>query len=67
MPEIPEELLRRSAEAKAKALGLPVEQILAEMRGEAPVTEVPAESVEVPRPTFVPSPPPPSVPEIPPE
>ena len=67
MPEIPEELLRRSAEAKAKALGLPVEQVLAEMRGEAPVSEVPVESVEVPRPTFVPSPPPPSVPEIPPE
>lgn len=67
MPEIPEELLRRSAEAKAKALGLPVEQVLAEMRGEAPATEVPAESVDVPRPTFVPSPPPPSVPEIPPE
>ena len=67
MPEIPEELLRRSAEAKAKALGLPVERVLAEMRGEAPATEVPAESVDVPRPTFVPSPPPPSVPEIPPE
>ena len=67
MPEIPEELLRRSAEAKAKALGLPVEQILAEMRGEAPATAVPAESVDVPRPAFVPSPPPPSVPEIPPE
>ncbi|MYJ15443.1 MAG: hypothetical protein F4085_02650, partial [Acidimicrobiia bacterium] len=50
MPEIPEELLRRSAEAKAKALGLPVEQILAEMRGEAPVTEVPAESGPARRP-----------------
>ena len=36
MAEIPEELLRRSAEAKAKALGLPVEQVLAEMKGEAP-------------------------------
>lgn len=36
MAEIPESLLRRSAEAKAKALGLPVEQVLAEMRGEAP-------------------------------
>jgi hypothetical protein len=34
--EIPESLLRRSAEAKAKALGVPVEQVLAEMRGEAP-------------------------------
>ena len=38
MTEIPESLLRRSAEAKAKALGIPVEQVLAEMRGEAPAT-----------------------------
>lgn len=67
MPQIPEELLRRSAEAKAKALGLPVEQVLAEMRGDAPITEVTAESVAVPAPSFVPSPPPPSVPEIPPD
>ena len=36
MTEIPEHLLRRSAEAKAKALGVPVEQVLAEMKGEAP-------------------------------
>jgi hypothetical protein len=36
MTEIPESLLRRSAEAKAKALGIPVEQVLAEMRGDAP-------------------------------
>jgi menaquinol-cytochrome c reductase cytochrome b/c subunit len=36
MADIPESLLRRSAEAKAKALGLPVEQVLAEMKGEAP-------------------------------
>ena len=36
MTKIPESLLRRSAEAKAKALGLPVEQVLAEMKGEAP-------------------------------
>ncbi len=36
MAEIPESLLRRSAEAKAKALGVPVEQVLAEMKGEAP-------------------------------
>ncbi len=35
MAEIPEHLLRRSAEAKAKALGVPVEQVLAEMLGEA--------------------------------
>ncbi len=36
MVEIPEHLLLRSAEAKAKALGIPVEHVLAEMRGEAP-------------------------------
>lgn len=41
MSEIPEHLLLRSAEAKAKALGVPVEQVLAEMRGEAPPTPVP--------------------------
>jgi menaquinol-cytochrome c reductase cytochrome b/c subunit len=39
--EIPESLLRRSAEAKAKALGVPVEQVLAEMKGEGPPVEVP--------------------------
>jgi menaquinol-cytochrome c reductase cytochrome b/c subunit len=38
--EIPESLLRRSAEAKAKALGVPVEQVLAEMKGEGPPVEV---------------------------
>ena len=42
MTEIPESLLRRSAEAKAKALGVPVEQVLAEMKGEGPPIEVPA-------------------------
>ena len=36
MAELPEHLLIRSAEARAKALGLPVEQVLAEMKGEAP-------------------------------
>src|SRR5690606_30938497 len=41
MVEIPEDLLRRSAEAKAKALGVPVEQVLAEMRGEAPPSAPP--------------------------
>ncbi|HSR14739.1 MAG TPA: hypothetical protein VLL51_03260, partial [Gemmatimonadales bacterium] len=35
MPDIPESLLRRSAEAKAKATGRPVEEILAELKGEA--------------------------------
>ncbi len=42
MSDIPEHLLRRSAEAKAKALGIPVEQVLAEMTGEAPVTAMDA-------------------------
>lgn len=41
MVDIPESLLRRSAEAKAKALGVPVEQVLAEMKGEGPPVEVP--------------------------
>ena len=41
MGEIPESLLRRSAEAKAKALGVPVEQVLAEMKGEGPPVEAP--------------------------
>ena len=48
MAEIPESLLRRSAEAKAKALGLPVEQVLAEMKGEAPPAPIPAPVVEEP-------------------
>jgi hypothetical protein len=46
--EIPESLLRRSAEAKAKALGLPVEQVLAEMKGEAPPMSPPAPAEEAP-------------------
>ncbi len=36
MAELPEHILRRSAEARAKAEGRPVEEILAEMKGEAP-------------------------------
>lgn len=43
MAEIPESLLRRSAEAKAKALGVPVEDVLAEMKGEGPPVKVPQE------------------------
>lgn len=52
MVEIPESLLRRSAEAKAKALGLPVEQVLAEMKGEAaPSTPTPpADAPRAPKP-----------------
>ncbi len=37
MVEIPEDLLRRSAEARARALGVPVEDVLAEMKGGPPV------------------------------
>ena len=48
MAEIPESLLRRSAEAKAKALGLPVEQVLAEMKGEVPPAPIPGPVVEQP-------------------
>ena len=40
MVEIPEHLLLRSAEARAKALGIPVEQALAEMKGEVDPTVV---------------------------
>ncbi len=36
MADIPEHLLRRSAEARAKATGRPVEEILAELKGESP-------------------------------
>jgi menaquinol-cytochrome c reductase cytochrome b/c subunit len=46
--EIPESLLRRSAEAKAKALGVPVEQVLAEMKGEGPPVAVPQREPEEP-------------------
>lgn len=46
MAEIPESLLRRSAEAKAKALGVPVEEVLAEMKGEGPPVEVPKKEPE---------------------
>src|SRR5665811_718173 len=45
---IPEKLLRRSAEAKAKASGRPVEEVLAEMSGgAAPVVEAAAAAVPV--------------------
>ncbi|MDA3013890.1 MAG: hypothetical protein O3A48_05080, partial [Actinomycetota bacterium] len=40
MVDIPEHLLIRSAEARAKALGISVEQALAEMKGEATPTIV---------------------------
>ena len=50
MADIPESLLRRSAEAKAKALGVPVEQVLAEMKGEAPPSPAPASQPAPPAP-----------------
>ena len=40
MVDIPEHLLLRSAEARAKALGISVEQALAEMKGETEPTIV---------------------------
>ncbi|MDH3397285.1 MAG: hypothetical protein OEM81_05565 [Acidimicrobiia bacterium] len=48
--KIPEALLRRSAEAKAKATGRPVEEVLAEMTGGVPVAEEPAPVTELPVP-----------------
>jgi quinol-cytochrome oxidoreductase complex cytochrome b subunit len=54
MAEIPEHLLRRSAQAKAKALGVPVEQVLAEMSGGA-VTATPAAQATAPAPTPAPA------------
>ena len=44
--EIPEHLLKRSAEAKAEALGLPVEQVLEAMKSGKPLEEPAAEVVE---------------------
>ena len=62
MVEIPEHLLRRSAEAKARALGVPMEQVLAEMRGEMPATPPSAPAIPTPPPLPEPPPPPPAVP-----
>ena len=62
MVDIPEHLLQRSAEARAKALGISVEQALAEMKGESDPTviskepevktidETPAPAAETPAP-----------------
>jgi len=62
MVDIPEHLLQRSAEARAKALGISVEQALAEMKGESDPTvvskepevkiidEAPAPAAETPAP-----------------
>ena len=40
MVDIPEHLLLKTAEARAKALGISVEQALAEMRGEVKPTKI---------------------------
>ena len=66
MAELPEHLLIRSAEARAKALGLPVEQVLAEMRGEAPPPPPPeAEAAENPSEETAPESPSPETEEAP--
>ena len=62
MVDIPEHLLQRSAEARAKALGISVEQAMAEMKGQSDPTiiskepevkvidETPAPAAETPAP-----------------
>ena len=65
MADIPEHLLRRSAEAKAKALGVPVEQVMAELGDEsAPATAAPA-TATAPTPAAPAAAPPPAAPVIP--
>jgi UDP-N-acetylmuramyl pentapeptide phosphotransferase/UDP-N-acetylglucosamine-1-phosphate transferase len=54
LAEIPEHILRRSAEARAKAEGRPVEEIMAEMQG-APAAEAPAAAPD-PAPAGAPAP-----------
>ncbi len=46
MAEIPEHILRRSAEARAKAEGRTVEEVLAELKGEAPAGAEPPAPAE---------------------
>ena len=58
MANIPDDILRRSAEARAKAEGRDVEEVLAEMRGEAP----PSTPVEAAAPPVAPAPQPPAAP-----
>lgn len=50
MAQLPESLLRRSAEARAKAEGRSVEDVLAEIKGEAPATAPPPAVAETPAP-----------------
>lgn len=67
MAEIPEHLLRRSAEAKAKALGVPVDQVMAEFLGDAAPAPAPAAAaVGADTPAAAPAAaPPPAIPVIP--
>ncbi|MDH3470384.1 MAG: menaquinol-cytochrome c reductase cytochrome b subunit [Acidimicrobiia bacterium] len=66
---IPEHLLRRSAEAKAKATGRDVEEIMAELRGDAPAapsSDAPtAEAAAAEAPPAAPIQPAPAAPAIP--
>ena len=71
MADLPEHLLRRSAEARAKATGRDVEEILAEMKGEAPpapaqeaapAAEAPAEAPAAEAPAAEPAPSAPAAP-----
>ncbi len=55
MAELPEHLLRRSAEAKAKALGISVEEAMAQLKGEAPATPAPAPAAAAPEPEAQPA------------
>ena len=70
MVDIPEHLLQRSAEARAKALGISIEQAIAEMKGQSDPTviskepevkiidETPAPAAETPaKPADAPPPP----------
>jgi menaquinol-cytochrome c reductase cytochrome b/c subunit len=67
MVEIPESLLRRSAEARARALGVPVEAVLAEWRGEGPPVVPPQpEETETAEEAAAEAAPEPAVDEVPP-
>ena len=55
MAELPEHLLRRSAEAKAKALGISVEEAMAQLKGEAPPTPAPTPAAAAPEPEAQPA------------
>jgi len=67
MVEIPEDLLRRSAEARARALGVPVEAVLAEMKGEGPPVVPPQpEETETAEEAAAEAEPAPAAPEAPP-